>query len=132
MHFAKGGDIIGAGEVPNRTIVVINGNRGDLPTSGAKPNSRYDLYVNGEKIQNRWFDEKGRVVRNRDYNHQNAYNNITYEVFFNKNNAIVFCSENMQQEYETKEDFIKNAHIDKKLLKDIWSEVSWSGFMYCG
>lgn len=66
---------MGAGGVPNRTIKIVNGKRGDLPTSGAKTNSGCDLYVNGEKVQSRWFDSKGNVIRNRDYNHQNAHNN---------------------------------------------------------
>lgn len=66
---------MGSGGVPNRGAEIIDGKRGDLPTSGAKPNSRYDLYLNGEMIQSRWFDSKGMVVRNRDYNHQNAHNN---------------------------------------------------------
>ena len=37
---------MGAGGVPNRTIERVDGKRkrGDLPISGAKPNSRYDLY----------------------------------------------------------------------------------------
>lgn len=65
---------MGAGGVPNRTIIRINGRPGDLPTSDAKSNSRYDLYVNGEKVQSRWFDVNGNVVRNRDYIHQNAHN----------------------------------------------------------
>ena len=42
---------MGAGGVPNRTIKIVNGKRGDLPTSGAKTNSGCDLYVNGEKVQ---------------------------------------------------------------------------------
>lgn len=66
---------MGAGGVPNRTVVRIEGRRGDLPTSGAKPNSRYDLYVNGKRIQSRWFDNNGNVIRNRDYDHQNSLNN---------------------------------------------------------
>jgi len=37
---------MGAGGVTNRTIIRVNGRPGDLSTSGAKPNSRYDLYVN--------------------------------------------------------------------------------------
>lgn len=66
---------MGAGGVPNRTIERVDGKRGDLPTSGAKPNSRYDLYVNGQKVQSRWFDSNGNVIRNRDFNHQDAHNN---------------------------------------------------------
>lgn len=69
---------MGAGGVPNRTIVRIDGRSGDLPTRGAKPNSRYDLYENGKKIQSRWFDENGNVIRNRDYKHQDAHNNHTF------------------------------------------------------
>ena len=66
---------MGAGGVPNRSVVRINGRPGDLPTKGAKPNSRYDLYVNGKKIQSRWFDSQGKVGRNRDYKHQDIYKN---------------------------------------------------------
>lgn len=52
---------MGAGGVPNRTIVKIDGRSGDLPTKGAKPNSRYDLYEYGKKKQSRWFDENGKA-----------------------------------------------------------------------
>lgn len=66
---------MGAGGVPNRGIEIVHGKRGDLPTHGAKPNYRYDLYLNGTKIQSRWFDENGNVIRNRDFEHQDAHNN---------------------------------------------------------
>ena len=66
---------MGAGGVPNRTIERVDGRFGDLPSRGAKSNSRYDLYVNGERVQSRWFDNLGRVIRNRDYKHQDAHNN---------------------------------------------------------
>lgn len=66
---------MGGDGVPKRTIIVIDGKRGDLPTRGAKPNSRYDLYVSGQKVQSRWFDKNGMVTRNRDYGHQDAHNN---------------------------------------------------------
>lgn len=66
---------MGSGGVPNRAIERIDGRRGDLPVRGAKPNSRYDLYENGIKVQSRWFDKNGNVIRNRDYNHQDAHNN---------------------------------------------------------
>ena len=42
---------MGAGGVPNRAIELISGRHGDLPTRDAKPNSRYDLYENGEKFK---------------------------------------------------------------------------------
>lgn len=42
---------MGAGGVPNRTCEIIDGRPGDLPICGAKPNSRYDLYVKGKNIR---------------------------------------------------------------------------------
>lgn len=64
---------MGAGGVPNRSVIIVKGRSGDLPTSGAVPNSRMDLYVHGVKIQSRWFDFEGKVVRNRDYIHQDRH-----------------------------------------------------------
>ena len=69
---------MGAGGVPNRTIVRIDGRHGGLPSRDAKPNSRYDLYVKGRKEQSRWFDKNGFAIRNRDYFHQDAHNNHTF------------------------------------------------------
>ena len=69
---------MGAGGVPNRTIIRVDGRHGDLPTISVKPNSRYDLYINGKKVQSRWYDDKCRVIRNRDYYHQDAHNNHTF------------------------------------------------------
>ena len=69
---------MGAGGVFNRGVVRLDGRRGDLPTKGAKPNHRYDLYVNGEKVQSRWFDKNGRAIRNRDFNHQDSHHNHTF------------------------------------------------------
>ncbi len=69
-----GGIKMGAGGVPNRTCEIIDGRPGDLPICGAKPNSRYDLYVKGKRYQSRWYDSEGRVVRNRDYQHQDNNN----------------------------------------------------------
>lgn len=65
---------MGAGGIPNRGVERVDGRSGDLPVRGAKPNSRYDLYSNDVRIQSRWFDSKGNVVRNRDYIHQNSKN----------------------------------------------------------
>ena len=59
------------------------------------------------------------------------HNNIMYEVFL-KDDYIVFCAENMQQEYKTRQEFTDKANINGKLLKDIWNEVTFAGFMYCG
>ena len=94
---------MGAGGLPNRTIVRVEGRRGVLPTSGAKPNSRYDLYVNGEKVQSRWFDENGNVVRNRDYGHQDAHNNHTFPHDHNWNWDKGYPArnpENLEPDYE--------------------------------
>lgn len=66
---------MGSGGVTNRTVVIVHGKKGDLPTKRAKPNSRYDLYINNIKHQSRWFDVNGKVVRNRDYIHQDPHNN---------------------------------------------------------
>ena len=38
----------------------------------------------------------------------------------------------MQQEYNSRYEFEQNANIDGKLLKNIWEEVSFAGFMFCG
>ena len=61
-----------------------------------------------------------------------TYNNITYEVFLKQDYTIVFCSKDMQQEYKTRQEFENDANINGKLLKDIWRDVSFAGFMYCG
>ena len=65
---------MGGGGVPSGGVTIIKGRRGELPKTG-KPNSRADLYVNGKKVQSRWFDHEGKVIRNRDYDHQDAHNN---------------------------------------------------------
>lgn len=66
---------MGAGGVPNRTVVRVDGQRGDLPTICPKPNSRYDLYLDGKKVQSRWYDDKGMCILNRDYEHQDSHKN---------------------------------------------------------
>ena len=61
-----------------------------------------------------------------------TYKNVTYEVFLKPDKSIVFCSSEMQQEYKTRKDFEDNANIDGVLVKDIWDEVTFAGFMFCG
>ena len=63
---------MGGGGVPSGGVKSIYGRRGDLSKFG-EPNSRADLYVKGKKVQSRWFDHEGKVVRNRDYDHQDAH-----------------------------------------------------------
>lgn len=57
---------------------------------------------------------------------------IKYEVFLKDKNKIIFCSKFMQQEYNSRQEFEENANINGKLLKNIWEEVSFAGFMFCG
>lgn len=61
-----------------------------------------------------------------------TYKNVTYEVFLKPDKSIVFCSSKMQQEYKTRKDFEKSANIDGVLVKDLWDEVTFAGFMFCG
>lgn len=61
-----------------------------------------------------------------------TYEGVSYEVFFKNENVIVLCSEAMQREYQTREDFENHADIGGKLLKDIWDDVTFAGFMFCG
>ena len=55
-----------------------------------------------------------------------------YEVFLKANNTIVFCCDTMQQEFKSQKDFEEKANINGKLLKDLWANVSFAGFMFCG
>ena len=59
------------------------------------------------------------------------HNNIMYEVFLGPDYTIVFCSAELEQKFATKEEFENNAHIGGRLLKDIWHEVTFAGFMFC-
>lgn len=61
-----------------------------------------------------------------------TYEGVSYEVFFKDEDVIVLCSETMQQEYPTREEFENRANIDGKLLKDVWDDVTFAGFMFCG
>ena len=93
---------MGAGGVPNRTVVRVDGRSGDLPTSGAKPNSRYDLYENGRKRQSRWFDENGNVIRNRDYFHQDTHRNhiFPHDHMWKKEEVLKRNPDNLMPDYE--------------------------------
>ena len=73
-----------------------------MPTKGAKPNSRYDLYENGKLRQSRWFDNKGNVVRNRDYFHQDPLNNHTFphDHEWDWTKDIPRLPENLQADYD--------------------------------
>ena len=68
---------MGAGGIPSGGVVIVHGRSGDLPTQSDKPNTRWDLYDSndGVRIQSRWFNAKGVVIRNRDYRHQDAHHN---------------------------------------------------------
>lgn len=75
------------------------------------------------------------------------YNNKDYGVFFYRDKSKVIKNfkeidgkveffENQipesLQKYNSIKDFIDNANINGKLLKDIWEDVTFAGFMYCG
>ena len=75
------------------------------------------------------------------------YNGKNYGVFFygvRKENAkdyfdmdgkVEFFQDKVPQSLQTyscMEEFKNKANIDGKLLKDIWDEVTFAGFMYCG
>ena len=64
-----------SGGLPSGGVTKVYGKRGDLPIDHAKPNSRYDLYVKGKRVQSRWYDHNGNAVRNRDFDHQDAHHN---------------------------------------------------------
>ena len=68
----------GGGATSGGTYVKEADRPGALPRLGAKPNSRYDLYINGVKVQSRWYDHEGKAIRNRDYVHQDAHHNHTF------------------------------------------------------
>lgn len=68
---------MGGGGVPSGGVTVKHGRRGELDTETV-PNSRQDLYVNGKRVQSRWFDHEGKVIRNRDYDYQDAHHNHVF------------------------------------------------------
>lgn len=63
---------MGDGGVPSGGVTIMNGRHGGLPKTG-NPNSRADLHVNGKKVQSRQFDHERKVIRNRDFDHQDAH-----------------------------------------------------------
>lgn len=60
------------------------------------------------------------------------HNNIMYEVFRKGEQKIVLCSKDMLQEFDSRESFVNGANIDGCLLKDLWDDVTFAGFMFCG
>lgn len=73
---------MGSGGVPNRTI-EISYERNLKPIG--KPNTRVDRYSkkDGKKLQSRWYDEKGRAKRNRDYTSNNGKSSIPHDHSWN-------------------------------------------------
>lgn len=66
---------MGGGGAMSGGTYVVNGRYGDLPVKNAKPNSRYDLYVNDVLVQSRFFDYDGKAAYNKDYYHQDEHSN---------------------------------------------------------
>lgn len=51
-------------------IIIMIGKIGDIPACNQTPNSRIDLFnKDGRLIQQRWFDEEGKAMKNRDWEH---------------------------------------------------------------
>lgn len=90
-------------------------------------NKARKLYKLGEKLKPDIYDFVGGLFFYSEMRF--THNFIDYEVFLRYDDMIVFCSEYMQQEYATKEDFINKANIDGRLLKDIWDEVVNADYM---
>ena len=59
----------GGGATSGGTYVIVRVEGNHLDKFG-KPNSRYDVYLNGKKHRSRWYDHEGKAIRNRDYSHQ--------------------------------------------------------------
>lgn len=74
------------------------------------------------------------------------YKNDNYGVFFYRKNLEKFDSidrldgnveffkdkePNSLQKFNSVDEFKNKANINGKLLKDIWNEVTFAGFMYC-
>ena len=94
----------GGGATSGGTYVkIIHGKRGDLDTHVETPNTRYDLYVDGVKVQSRWYDFKGDAIRNRDYQHQDAHHNHTFphdHAWIWENGRPHRIEDNLQPDYE--------------------------------
>ena len=60
---------MGSGGLPSGGVTKMYGRVGSLPRFGAKANSRIDLYIrDGKRVQSRWYDHNGIVIRNRERN----------------------------------------------------------------
>ena len=68
---------MGSGGVPSGGTYNFYGRVGSLSRTG-KPNSRVDLFQNGEKIQSRWYNAEGKAKRNRDFKHGDGSNTHTF------------------------------------------------------
>ena len=57
---------MGAGGIPNHGTIITTAR--SLESQG-KPNSKIQRYRNGKLVQERWYDNQGKAIRNRDYSH---------------------------------------------------------------
>lgn len=55
-----------------------------------------------------------------------------YAVYYEDEETIRLDLEFDFQLFKTNEDFKNNANINGRLLKDVWDEVTFAGYMYCG
>lgn len=61
---------------------------------------------------------------------QFKYDNIWYNVFLEKD-CILFGSKYFNAKFSGAQDFMQNAQINGVLLKDLWKDVTYSGYMDC-
>lgn len=59
------------------------------------------------------------------------YKGQMYEVLLKSDKSIILCNKDFEQVYNSREVFENQANIDGKLLKDIWEDVTFAGFMFC-
>ena len=61
-----------------------------------------------------------------------TYGGVMYEVFLKSDGVIAFGSAEIRQEYSSRREFENKTNINGVLLKDLWQDVTFAGFMYCG
>lgn len=66
---------MGAGGVPNHRVQYVETKRLD---KNGLPRTLIHRTENGKVVQSRWYDDKGRAIRNRDYSHSDNGGKITF------------------------------------------------------
>lgn len=106
-----------------------------VPTSRAKEQYRqgkpfkatFEDFVNGLKF----YSEMTFVYDNKNYGTFFYYNDRTDRL----DGKVEFFEDKKPQSlqtYNSVDEYINNAHINGRKLKDIWGEIEKPGFMFCG